>query len=248
MARAGDKRSRVSETIARRIKGQIASGRLKSGSRLPAERELAERLRISRVSVREAYRSLEEMGLITVRRGSEGGAFIADVGHEPVSRSLSLMLRLGRTTHQELTEARLLLEPPVARLAAQRASPEDIERLRELVHKQDVAVRGNGDSRKYDLEFHRLVARCARNLPLMLVMNSVADLVVEAIRPIDLKRAARRKTLDLHRRILDAIAQRDEKAAYKIMLEHVLEVQSRLGQSLAEWFGDAQVPRRYSSR
>jgi len=248
MARAGDKRSRVSETIARRIKGQIASGRLKSGSRLPAERELAERLRISRVSVREAYRSLEEMGLIIVRRGSEGGAFIADVGHEPVSRSLSLMLRLGRTTHQELTEARLLLEPPVARLAAQRASPEDIERLRELVHKQDVAVRGNGDSRKYDLEFHRLVARCARNLPLMLVMNSVADLVVEAIRPIDLKRAARRKTLDLHRRILDAIAQRDEKAAYKIMLEHVLEVQSRLGQSLAEWFGDAQVPRRYSSR
>lgn len=227
------KTGRVSEAIAHRIRKQIARGQLTPGARLPAERELAQRLRTSRVSVREAYRSLEETGLILVRRGAEGGAFIADVDHEPVRRSLSLMLHLGRTSHEELTEARLLVEPPIARLAARRASLDDVERLRELVRKQEDAVRGKGDSRQFDLEFHRLVARCSANLPMMLMINSVADLMVEAIQPIAIQKAARKQTLDFHRRILEAIARRDEDAAYEIMLAHVLEVQSRLGRSLA---------------
>lgn len=241
------KTGRVSEAIAHRIKKQIARGQLKPGSRLPAERELAQRLRTSRVSVREAYRSLEETGLILVRRGAEGGAFISDVDHEPVRRSLSLMLHLGRTSHEELTEARLLVEPPIARLAARRASLDDVERLRELVERQDEAVHGRGDSRQYDLEFHRLVARSSKNLPMMLMLNSVADLMVEAIRPIDIQRAAREKTLDFHRRILDAIARRDENAAFETMLAHVLEVQSRLGRSLASHFrgrGEARAATR----
>jgi len=244
-----NKTRRVSEAIAQRIKKQIASGRLKPGRRLPAERELAERLSTSRVSVREAYRSLEELGLILVKRGAEGGAFIADVDHEPVSRSLSLMLRLGRTSHEELTETRLLIEPPVARLAARRASSADVEQLRELVRRQDEATRNGGDPRQYDLEFHRLVARSAQNLPLMLVMNSVADLVVEAISPIRIQKPARRNTIGFHARIVDAIGRRDEEAAYKIMREHVLEVQSRLGRSLAKLYKSrGPEPRRAASR
>lgn len=224
---------RLSESIAQRIRKAIHDGRLVPGEKLPAERELAEQLKTSRVSVREAYRSLEEFGLIRVKRGAQGGAFIAELDHAPVSRSLALMLRLGKTTHAELTEARLLLEPPVARLAALRAQPEDVARLRELVQRQDAAVHGGKDARRYDLEFHRLVAHCANNLPLMLMMNSMADLVVEAIRPIDIQREARRETLGFHDRILAAIEAKDDTAAYEIMREHVLEVQGRLGESLA---------------
>jgi len=66
-------RRRVSETIARKIKGQISAHQLRPGEKLPAEREMAQRCKTSRVSVREAYRSLEEMGLLTIRRGAEGG-------------------------------------------------------------------------------------------------------------------------------------------------------------------------------
>ena len=107
---------RVSATIARRIKKQISDGALVSGEKLPAERDMAQRFRTSRVSVREAYRSLEELGLLVIRRGAEGGAFIRDLDHGPMMRSLSLMLRLGKTTNEEITEARLLVEPPIARL------------------------------------------------------------------------------------------------------------------------------------
>ena len=120
---------RVSETIASRITEQISSGALRPGEKLPAERDMAERFRTSRVSVREAYRSLEELGLLTIRRGAEGGAFITDLDHKAVVRSFSLMLRLGKTTHAEIAEACLLVEPPIARLAARRARADDLARL-----------------------------------------------------------------------------------------------------------------------
>ena len=87
---------RVSEIIARRIKKQISEGRLAEGHKLPAERDMARQFKTSRVSVREAYRSLEEVGLLRIRRGAEGGAFIAQFDHEPVRRSLSLVLGLGK--------------------------------------------------------------------------------------------------------------------------------------------------------
>src|SRR5437867_8671979 len=104
-------RGRVSEAIVHRIKEQITKGRLVAGHKLPAEREMARRFKTSRVSVREAYRSLEELGLLRIRRGAEGGAFVATVDHEPVRRSLSLVLHLGKTSHKQLTEARMLIEP-----------------------------------------------------------------------------------------------------------------------------------------
>lgn len=227
------RQGRVSEAIARRIQKAISEGKLVPGEKLPAERDLAQRLKVSRVSVREAYRSLQELGLLQVKRGAEGGAFINDVDHQPVSRSLSLMLRLGRTSHEELTEARLLLEPPIARLAAHRASAENIARLEELLTKQEEALKGNGNPRRYDLRFHRLVAECAKNLPLMIVMNSVADLELEAISGIDISRDVKRHTINFHRRIVDAIRRRDGDAAYEIMLRHILDVQSRLGKAFA---------------
>ena len=117
---------RISETISRRIRKALTDGRLAPGEKLPAEREMAQRLRASRVSVREAYRSLAEAGLVSIRRGAEGGAFIADFDPAPMSRNLTFLLRLGRTSHEELTEARVLLEPSVARLAARRAGREDV--------------------------------------------------------------------------------------------------------------------------
>jgi GntR family transcriptional regulator, transcriptional repressor for pyruvate dehydrogenase complex len=205
---------------------------MQPGEKLPAERDMAARYRTSRVSVREAYRSLEELGLLTIRRGAEGGAFIADMDHRPVMRSLSLMLRLGKTTHQEITEARLLIEPPVARLAAKRARPEDIEHLRQVLDQQETALRQRGDYRPFDLQFHRAVAECAGNLPLKLLMHSMSDLTVEVVAQLELSTGVQHQVCDSHHRILDAIARHDEGAAHDLMLQHVAEVQERVGRAL----------------
>jgi GntR family transcriptional repressor for pyruvate dehydrogenase complex len=223
----------VSETIARRIKNQISAGSLSPGEKLPAERDMATRFRTSRVSVREAYRSLEELGLLTIRRGAEGGAFIADLDHTPVMRSLSLMLRLGKTTHQEITEARLLIEPPIARLAARRARAEDVERLERVVDQQETALRKRGDYRPFDLQFHRSVAECAGNLPLKVLMQCLSDLTVEVVADLELSTGVQHQVCDSHRMLLDAIQRHDEEAAYTLMLHHVAEIQDRVGRALA---------------
>src|SRR5256712_4190198 len=224
---------RVSETIAKRIKKQISDGALLPGEKLPAERDMAQRYRTSRVSVREAYRSLEELGLLTIRRGAEGGAFITDLDHGPVMRSLSLMLRLGKTTNEEITEARLLIEPPIARLAARRARDEDLERLTYVVRQQEAALKKRGDYRPFDLQFHRSVAECARNLPLKVLMDALSDLTVEVVAGLDLSAGVQHQVCDSHRLIADAIARRDEDTAYELMLQHVAQIQARLGKALA---------------
>jgi GntR family transcriptional repressor for pyruvate dehydrogenase complex len=226
---------RVSETIVRRIKEQISKGRLLAGHKLPAEREMARQFKTSRVSVREAYRSLEELGVLRIRRGADGGAFIAEVDHEPVLRSLSLVLGLGNTSHKQLTEARMLIEPPIAQLAALRARKEDIARLeRVLVQEEEDAARRTGPFRPTDSQFHRSVADCARNLPLIVLMNALADLTASAASALDVSTRARHrlKNCHYHRLIFEAIRARDGNAASTIMAQHVRDIQRRVHRSL----------------
>jgi GntR family transcriptional repressor for pyruvate dehydrogenase complex len=111
---------RIYEDIVRQVKALIADGRLTSGDRLPPERELAERFRVSRTSVREALRALQSRGLIEIRAGE--GAFVQDVSVEALIEPLALVILPHREAVGELFEARLLLEPAIAALAARRAS------------------------------------------------------------------------------------------------------------------------------
>jgi len=219
---------RISDLIAERIRTAVSDGILAPGSRLLSERELAQRLNASRESVREAYRSLEVAGLLVIRRGKEGGAFVREVDHEPVTRSLSMLLRLGKTTHRELTEARLLIEPPIARLAARRATQSDIEAMGDLIDRHAAAIRGGDDPRKYDLQFHRAMAECAKNLPLTILMNSLADLMVEALSDVDIPLETRSRTVEFHRVVFDAIHKKDEERAFDLMQQHIGDVQKRL--------------------
>ena len=135
------------------------------------------------------------------------------------------MLRLGKTSHRELTEARLLIEPPIARLAAARATRSDIEALEAQIEGQRNAIRGSEDSRKYDLQFHRIMGECAKNLPLSILMNSLADLMIEALSGIEVSREMRSHGVEFHRLVLDAIRRKDEDKAFKLMQQHVLETQ-----------------------
>jgi DNA-binding FadR family transcriptional regulator len=227
----------VSEAIVHRIKKQITEGRLLAGHKLPAEREMARQFKTSRVSVREAYRSLEEVGVLRIRRGADGGAFIAQLDHEPVLRSLALVLRLGKTSHRELTEARMLIEPPVARLAALRARKEDIARLeRVLEEEQQETSRRTGPFRPTGSQFHRSMADCTRNLPLIVLMNALADLTANAASALDASTRARHrlKNCHYHRLLFEAIRRRDADAAYAVMAEHVGDIQGRVHRVLAK--------------
>lgn len=223
--------TRIYEEISEQIKNAIYSRKLLPGDKLPSERELAERFHTSRVSVREALRALEHLGLVLIKRGAQGGAFIAEVQSAPVTASLTMMLRLGSTSIHHLTEARVLLEPDIARMAAKRAARSDIEQLAALITEQERALRSTS-SRYYDLKFHRLVAEASKNPVLALVMNSVADLIVEAISSLHLTLDVRRHVTEFHRQVFRAIQNRDGEKAYDMMFRHVVDVQRRIGEAM----------------
>jgi len=174
--------------------------------------------------------------VLRIRRGADGGAFVVQLDHQPVRRSLALVLGLGRTSHQELTEARMLIEPPIARLAAVRARKEDVVRLeRVLVQEERETARLSGPFRPTASQFHRSLAECTRNLPLVVLMNAIADLTAEAAAALDIMTRTRHRQMNtqFHRQLFEAISAHDGDAAYAIMAKHVGDIQARVRRSLA---------------
>ena len=197
---------------------------------------MARQFKTSRVSVREAYRSLEELGLLRIRRGAEGGAFIAKFDHEPVRRSLSLVFGLGKTSHNEVTEARMLLEPTdrPARGAARASRRHRQARAGPAPGRRGSARRGR--LRRDRRQFHRAIADCAGNVPLVVLMNALADLTAESVSAIDLRTRSkhRRKNCEYHREIFEAIRAHDGEGAYALMLQHVGDIQDRVGRTMKQ--------------
>ncbi len=125
---------RIYEEIVRQIRTLISEGKLKSGDRLPPERDLAERFRVSRASVREALRALGSMGLIEIRLGE--GTFVREISVDSLIEPLALVILTQREAVGELFEARRLLEPPIAGLAARRSTKEEIQEMERILEEQ----------------------------------------------------------------------------------------------------------------
>src|SRR5512140_3282924 len=125
--------ARASHDIVLQIKNQIFTGRIPAGNRLPSENELCEQFGVSRTTVRDALRVLESQGLVEIKVGAGGGAFVSEPRHETVSESLSNMLKMNSMNIEELAEARMVIETAIAALAAKRATAKDIAAIEEAI-------------------------------------------------------------------------------------------------------------------
>jgi DNA-binding FadR family transcriptional regulator len=225
---------RVYHHIVAHIERAIYEGRLACGDRLPSERELGRRFGASRVAVREALRALEHRGLLEVRQGSAGGHFVRAVDASVVSRDFRTLLRLGRLTGAQLTEARLLLEPEVARLAAERATDMDVKELRACLEERATAVMAGGNPRELDLEFHRRLAAASRNPVHAVAIHALVDLEADMVAPHGLAAEADRAEVELaHAALIAAVEVRDGARAHAIMKAHIADVQRRLAAGAA---------------
>lgn len=175
--------ARAFEEIARQIRAELAAGRIKVGSRLPAERTLAEQFGVSRNTLREALRSLEYAGLIRLQKGATGGAYISEHSGEAVMTGLMDMYHLGAIQPAQLTEARIWLESIVVREACKRATAADLRALKEnAAAAEDAYSKGEFVRRlEVHLEFHRILARIAGNPIMVPVMNGVLDVLREFV-------------------------------------------------------------------
>lgn len=227
------KRRRINEAVSHQIRQAIFNGLLEPGHKLPPERELAKRFQTSRVALREALRALEKEGMITIKRGFGGGAFVADFDGalRALTDSLHTVVKLGDARSAYLTEVRTVLEPQIARLATMRATPANLSEIESLVLAQEKELRVGELSRKLDMEFHRRLADAAHNPVLNIVVNAVNESLREAISRSNLTRNMRTRVVSFHRRILEAVRSRDAALAQSIMAEHVTDVQCHLDSS-----------------
>jgi GntR family transcriptional repressor for pyruvate dehydrogenase complex len=230
LASAGDipvykvvRTSRLYEQIVQQIEESVLNGTLKPGDQLPAERDLAQKLGVSRTAVREAVKTLREKGLVEAYSGR--GTFITDGTSQAARQSFDLMIKLGQQEGSpHLAELRLILEPGIAALAAVRAGDEDFAAMREAV---EVMERAQKDPEAYieaDLDFHLALAEAAGNPLILSLIDSIVGLLREQrIKIFNVEGGPQRGQFH-HKRILEATQHGDPEMARVAMRAHLEQV------------------------
>ncbi|WP_345542016.1 FadR/GntR family transcriptional regulator [Variovorax defluvii] len=216
---------RPATEIIQQIRGLIHDQRLRADDRLPPERDLAEQFAVSRNSVRQALRSLEEQGLLVIRKGATGGAFIQGGGAGAVPTLMSDLFSLGAIRPQDLTEVRVLVGVEVVRLACQRGTDEEIDGLEQNVEAADAAVK-SGDlalRTELNLEFHRILARMTGNNLLIAITDGVIATTQQFVARIS--RTPTSYVMPFRRRLLKLLRDRDVEGAAAEMRRHLLQQQ-----------------------
>ncbi len=233
-------RRSASEQVAGDIRAFMQREQLQPGDRLGREEDLARRFGISRPTLREALRLLSSAHLIRASKGPGGGIFVAATAEEGIALSVSdtvaSMLAADTVDLDELLEARMLVEIPLAGLAAQRADEEDVRRLAELVAQAKAAGTDSDRFSELDRELHRRISAAAGNRLSGALMAWVVD-VLQPLLQERLKPAVVESTLlGQHQDVVDAIERGDPAAAERAMREHLLYLRDLL--SVVDEFGD----------
>jgi len=244
--------ARASSAISDQIRTAIVTGQLGQGDRLPPERELAEQFGVSRVTVRDALRGLEAMGLIDVRVGARGGAFVTVPSGSVVGQTMADMMMMQALSPEDIAEARLIVELGTVTLACARGTEEDFTRLRELCERseRELAAKTYGPELSWD--FHALLALAAHNGAIEGMTSSFrGTLSMHALRVREPRQRAHAQTVSEHKQILEALERRDGEAARHGMADHLLRGTKldKRAAPLLEWWRarDVRTPQRSAS-
>jgi DNA-binding FadR family transcriptional regulator len=204
------------------IQGQILSGHLAVGTRLPPEREFSECLGVSRTVVREAVCILVTKGLLETRHGI--GTTVRAVTREEAIKPLTLFLRTcgQEVSIEHLHQVRSILEVDNAGLAAEKASAADIEDLRAICTEMEAAAADPQRFAVKDDEFHRRLAQTTHNPLLVLLLDSIHDMMAEVRVLVAQKQGLFEQVMPTHIRILECVAARDARGARRAMREHLV--------------------------
>ncbi len=215
--------SKIYEQIAEQIEQLILNGELRSGDRLPTERELAEQFQASRTAVREAMKTLAQKGLVDMRPGR--GTIVIDGTSKAMRHSLGLMMRVGQAgSSTNLVEVREILEPEIAALAAMRAGEEDITAMQESVLLMDANLDDADAYITADNNFHQALAKGTQNVLILALVDSIVYLLSEQRKQIFSVKGGPERGQIHHKRILEAVLRHDPEEARTAMYAHLRQV------------------------
>lgn len=214
----------ASDLLADKIRTHIISGEIPAGYIFPNETIFCEQLGVSRSTLREAYKALESTGFI--KRVKRFGTIVNDFSD--ISKAAPLGTSLIMSDIDELLEFRVMIEAELARLAALRASEENINSMKEALENMKKSGSDLADLTQHDTRFHMEIAKASGNRLLMSTMENAKDVFQTGI-----YRAFQRKTktnvenaLYFHEQILDAIIHKDSNGAYTMMRRHIESVEA----------------------
>jgi len=225
MFKTVNKSEKVSDNIIAQIRDSILSGAVKPGDRLASEKELIEQFGVSKATMREALRVLEVMGLIEVRKGITGGAFVAKVGMRTTIHSLINFIHFQPVSIREITMLRYLIEPTVAQVAASGITNDDVLNLKKIIGE---TIEPAGFELSKEIGFHRYLARMAGNTLLTLLIDFIDNLLEDRKKSLDLGPEFYREVRQAHQIILECLIQKDSVAAGIAMTNDLLWVGEQL--------------------
>jgi DNA-binding FadR family transcriptional regulator len=214
--------NRMSEAIVDQIRGLIRSEQLRPGDRLPSERDLGERMGVSRVTIREAMRVLEASGLIEIKVGARGGAVVTTPSSTKIGTGLADLISLSPLTASEVTEARQVFEVGIIPIVVERATDDDIAELRNMVATHQAALRNGEYGMAMSAAFHVRVAACTHNAAIEMLVHSFHGPLLMSLREAQVAAPLMgHRGTNEHRDFVEAVATRDVARAEEIMRTHL---------------------------
>jgi GntR family transcriptional repressor for pyruvate dehydrogenase complex len=221
------KQNRIFQDVVEQIQETILSGKLKPGEMLPPERELKAMLQVSRGTLREALRVLEQKGLIEIKLGVGGGAVVQDMSYDQMNESLALLIRYQKVSLRHLSEFRVGVEGRVSALAAARATPADILRLKSMLEQARQYVEKGIDSQKefveVDKQIHLALAEITGNPVYISLHHTVHDNIDQYYEAfLSMKQREMEENFADLGSIIDAVEKKDMDNARQLAEAHVL--------------------------
>jgi DNA-binding FadR family transcriptional regulator len=216
-------RRKLYQEVLDRLMARIESGEIAPGDQLPSERELMEMYGVGRVAVREALQELARSGIVEISHGERARVVVptASLLIEQIAGGARHLLRIQPETLEHLKEARLFLEVGMVRLAAEKATPQDVQRLRERLKEHEASLASLDQFLERDMAFHREIARISGNPIFPAIVEALFGWASAYYQTIVRAPGAESLTLAEHQRIIDAIASGQPDAAANAMSDHL---------------------------
>jgi GntR family transcriptional regulator, transcriptional repressor for pyruvate dehydrogenase complex len=222
------KSRRLSDSVVSQIKKSIISGTYRPGDKLPSEKELMEIFNVSRGSLREALRALEQFGFIVVKAGASGGAYVTGEGMKSLANRLYDIMLMEQVSFEEILQVRQLIEPGMARLAAENRTDENISELEDLNLARETAIKAGKIHIIVNIDFHQALAKATKNKMVCLLIDAIALIFSTEFKRISLSLRDHQAILKSHKIITKYIKNRDAENAIKATYEHTIDVINRL--------------------
>lgn len=212
------KREKVSEQVFQQMKQMLLQGEWMPGDRLPSEKELSEAFGVSRVTIRQALQQLVALGLVYTKLGE--GSFVREPQAGDCINSVIPVAFLGGRSLTEVLEFRQVMDAKVARMAAQRITPEELEQLEQVLRRMASNPKDRAATGTADLDFHMMLATITHNSLIIATTNIIRDVLDDAMQILSVRRSDDAGLRD-HEAIMQAIRAHDPAEVERRMQKHI---------------------------